>query len=489
MHETGKYRGVKAVLYARVSSREQEKGFSIDAQKDLLRDHASKPDQGMLIVKEFVDIETAKVVGRTQFGQMLVYLKSHCDVRHILVEKTDRLYRNFRDYLTIEDLGVVIHLVKENEVLSKDSRSNAKLFHGFKVLMAKNYIDNLSEEVIKGMDRKAAEGEWPTKAPIGYVRNTATHKIDVDPDRAPLIRRLFEAYATGQYSLKTLVDYAAHSGLRTVKGNRINKAGIYRILTNIIYTGKFIYKGKPIKGIHDVIVSRELFLDVQNRLSSGHTTDRTRHTNPFRGLVKCHRCGCSLTPDTKKGKYVYYRCTEHKGPCKNSISEKKLSELLGDVVGRIHIPEEAAEALRTALKDSHADKERFNQEAIKSLRQEYDRVKNRLEVAYNDKLDGQIDAKLWQKKSTEFNTKLIQIEADLQSHRKANESYLELGGNVIDLARRAHDLYQRQDNWERRRLLDYVVSQCTYEDGTLHVTYRKPFNWFAEFGKTKKWRG
>lgn len=72
------------------------------------------------------------------------------------MEKIDRLYRNFRDYVLLEDLDLVIHLVKENEVLSKDSRSHTKFIHGIKVLMAKNYVDNLSKEVIKGMDQKAA---------------------------------------------------------------------------------------------------------------------------------------------------------------------------------------------------------------------------------------------------------------------------------------------------------------------------------------------
>src|SRR5205814_9493993 len=66
--------------------------------------------------------------------------------RSVLVEKTDRLYRNFRDYVTLDDLHLEIHLVKESEVLSGESRSHQKFIHGIKVLMAKNYIDNLSEE-------------------------------------------------------------------------------------------------------------------------------------------------------------------------------------------------------------------------------------------------------------------------------------------------------------------------------------------------------
>ncbi len=82
-----------AVLYARVSSKEQEKeGYSIPAQLKLLRDHASV--HGLKIAREFTDVETAKKAGRKQFGEMVTFLKKRTTCRIILVEKTDRLYSN-----------------------------------------------------------------------------------------------------------------------------------------------------------------------------------------------------------------------------------------------------------------------------------------------------------------------------------------------------------------------------------------------------------
>ena len=73
----------------------------------------------------------------------------------MLVEKTDRLYRNLKDWITLDELDIEVHLVKEGVVLSRESRSSEKFMHGIKVLMAKNYIDNLSEETRKGMTEKA----------------------------------------------------------------------------------------------------------------------------------------------------------------------------------------------------------------------------------------------------------------------------------------------------------------------------------------------
>ena len=107
-------------------------------------------------------METAKQAGRAAFGEMVAYLKAHPAVRVMLVEKTDRLYRNLKDWVTIDELGLEIHFAKEGVVLSRESRSSEKFMHGIKVLMAKNYIDNLSEEARKGMQEKAEQGIWPT---------------------------------------------------------------------------------------------------------------------------------------------------------------------------------------------------------------------------------------------------------------------------------------------------------------------------------------
>ena len=114
--------------------------------------------------------------------------------RVILVEKTDRLYRNLKDWVLLDEMNVDIHLVKEGVILSDESRSSEKFVHGIKVLMAKNYVDNLSEEVRKGMHQKAREGHWPSSAPFGYVneRRDGRSFIVADPERALLVRNLFE---------------------------------------------------------------------------------------------------------------------------------------------------------------------------------------------------------------------------------------------------------------------------------------------------------
>jgi DNA invertase Pin-like site-specific DNA recombinase len=212
----------QAVVYARVSSKEQEKeGFSIPAQLKLLRDYAAA--KGLAIVREYVDVETAKQTGRISFGEMIAHLRAHSKIRVLLSEKTDRLYRNLKDWVTVDELDVEIHLVKEGAVLSRDSRSSEKFMHGIKVLMAKNYIDNLSEEARKGMQEKAEQGIWPTKTPLGY-RNVAGPDgkkiIAADPEVARLITKLFEWYATGTLSLKEATRKCGRRGWSTARAVR-----------------------------------------------------------------------------------------------------------------------------------------------------------------------------------------------------------------------------------------------------------------------------
>src|SRR5438105_4054484 len=205
----------QAVIYARVSSKEQEKeGFSIPAQLKLLKEYAAT--QGFIVAQEYVDVETAKQTGRTAFGEMVAHLRSRSAVRVLVVEKVDRLYRNLKDWVTVDDLDVEIHFAKEGVVLSRESRSSEKFMHGIKVLMAKNYIDNLSEEARKGMQEKAEQGIWPTVAPLGYRNLTGPNGkkiIEPDPEAAPLIARLFEWYAAGTLSLRAAARKVRAAGL------------------------------------------------------------------------------------------------------------------------------------------------------------------------------------------------------------------------------------------------------------------------------------
>ena len=256
------------------------------------------------MLDEYVDVETAKATGRTQFSKMVAFLKDRPGCQVVFVEKTDRLYRNLKDWVRLDDLALEIHLVKEGTILSPDSGSNDKFLHGIKVLMAKNYIDNLSEEVKKGLQEKADQGHWPGVAPVGYCNNRRTHLIELDPERAPAVKVLFERFAEGEMSLKQATATAFTDGLTHPRsGRRLVKSEIHRMLHNPIYYGDFRWKGKLYTGCHSAIISKQLFDAAQSA---------------FAGLLTCGICGCAITAEIKKATYTYYHCTGYRGRCGNT---------------------------------------------------------------------------------------------------------------------------------------------------------------------------
>jgi len=307
------YAIIKAVAYVRVSSREQqEEGYSIESQLKTAREYATR--HRIQIVKEYVEVESAKESGRTNFNTMIEFLKTQAKLKNsanpcraILVEKTDRIGRNMKDYVILDDLmndnGLHIHLIKEGDVISSESKSQHKFIFGLRVLMAKNYSDNLGEEAIKGMREKAAQGLWPTKAPFGYINVESGGKkiIEKDPQHAPLVAKLFEWYATGLYSVKEPTKKAHAEGLvyrRT--GIRVSASHIHKILSNPIYYGDFHWNGVLCKGSHDPTITKELYDQVQAVLNGRHKPRQKHHDWAFRGLVTCGHCGCALTLKEKK---------------------------------------------------------------------------------------------------------------------------------------------------------------------------------------------
>ncbi len=478
---------MRVVTYARVSSREQEKeGFSIPAQQKLLREYAN--GRAFKVVEEFVDVETAKVSGRPQFGQMIKFLKADTDIKGILVEKTDRLYRNFRDYVTIEELDVEIHLVKEGEVLSKNSQSHAKLVHGIKVLLAKNYIDNLSEETKKGMMEKAEQGLFPSYAPIGYKNNLETKEIEIDPLTAPYIRALFEWYASGDYSLSQVKKMAGQIGLRSRSGKPIHKSSVERILKNPVYYGDFIWDRKLYKGRHQPIVSRELWDQAQEAFKKTNRPQQTRRNFPFTGMLKCAFCGCTITAEIKKGKYIYYHCTGSRGPCpKPPVRQEVLEEKLGEVIKGIHISDEIKDWIVKALRESYKEEKSYHEGIIKGLQSEYNQIQGRIDKAYEDKLDGKIPEDLFLRSMDRWRKEQDRILYQINRHKGANTHYIDEGVKILELANKAYFLYKKQDAYQKARLLKTVQSNCLWDGVSARPEYRKPFDILAKGLQTGNW--
>ncbi len=498
----------RAVLYARVSSKEQDReGFSIDAQLKLLRTYAA--DNEMRIVEEFVDVETAKAAGRTHFNQMIAYIRRHPAIDTILVEKTDRLYRNLRDWVTLDEFDIDVHLVKEGVVLSPDSKSSEKFMHGIKVLMAKNYIDNLSEESRKGMLEKAEQGIWPSMAPLGYRNVMGPHGkkiIEIDPDTAPGVTRLFEWYATGRYSLKEAGKKARAIGMAYRKsGKPLGVSTVHKILRSRIYTGEFEWAGRRYQGSHEPLVSMDLWEKVQEILDGrNHPRDQVEEKGfLFPGLITCGHCGGMLVGDIKKQKYIYYRCSRYKGNCKEPyVRQEKLLEQFVDIVARVSMTPRMHQWLGQALKENSDLIETEHARVLGRLRRDQDDIRERMKQAYLDHVDGKLDEGLFTRISEDYREDLKGLSREFDRLSEADNAYIDDGIALLGIAKDARRMFAEADFSGKRNILHHLLSNCSYKDGEVSVSFRKPFDIIVEslpaakasdgassakIGKSRKW--
>jgi len=466
----------EAVLYARVSSKEQEReGYSIPAQKKLLTYYAQK--HGHEIVKEFIDIETAKQSGRTHFNEMVQYLEEHPKVGTILCEKTDRLYRNFKDYVIIDDLDLTLIFVKEGSMLNKHSRSHEKFIHGIKVLMAKNYIDNLSEETRKGLLEKAEEGEFPALAPLGYRHDKVNKTIVLDEQRAPIIREMFELYAAGEYSIRGLQVYVTERGLTSRRGNPVMRSSIAEMLKNPFYYGDFIWASRQYHGKHPPIISKELFDRVQSMISSKNRTRESVHGFAYTGLLKCAECGCSITAEIKKDCYVYYHCTFDKGRCGGSyVREEELERQFGKIFKKFQFSGKVFNWTRDALRMSQKEKAEFHNKAIEGLHAQYLKLQNRIDQMYLDKLDGEVEEAFYIKHMKEWREDQKRLQRQIEAHQEADENYIEQGIRLIEIARNAYEFFQSKDKPNRAELIRFILPNSELRGGTVKPTFKPPFD-------------
>lgn len=477
---------ISAVAYVRVSSDRQEKeGFSIPAQIELITDYAER--KSIIIEQIFEEPETAGKFGRKAFNEMLKYCKKN-HIKDILVEKTDRIYRNFKDFVMLEDYDVNLHLVKEHQIINKDSTSHEKLIHAFKVVLAKNYIDNLSEEVRKGMNQKVKEGIYPCKAPVGYknVEINKRHVIVVDEEKAPFIKRLFELYASGLSASevrKILYNEGLYHNTRPYAKSRL-----IQILHDCFYIGKFLYKGVVYDGVHEPIISVELYNKVQKMFNQSKA--RTHDVEfPYTGIIKCGHCGCQLTAELKKGKYIYYHCTGKRGgTCKKDyIRQEKFDKLIMELLERIAktIPEDVYPKALQAVKEMNSMSMEYTNNSYDQIHKKLKTIEKRINALYEDKIDGIITQEFWEEKNRAWSKEKYKLQVQLESISKTNDTFREGSNLLLNVLKDLPQLYLQGNKIEKKKILNLIGSNFIYKDKELSIVLNSVFNYLLNFDFSK----
>ena len=472
----------KAVLYARVSSREQEdSGYSLPAQLDLLKSYCQT--NNLVITKAFSVAESASGRStRKTFDEMLRYTVEK-NVGIIVCEKIDRLARNLKDIVAIDEWleksdERAVHAVKENITMTRSSKSHEKFLWGMKASMAKFYTDNLSEEVKKGQLEKLKQGWLPTIPPPGYKTvGEKGHKIHVlDNEKAPLIKKMFELYATGNYSVRRLTRTIEKEGLTNRTGTPYATSRIAVLLADPFYTGVNRWDNKRYEGKQEALVSNETFNRVQTILSGKTAPRYYKRIYLFKGLIRCNECGGTISWEEHKG-HTYGHCNHYKACSQRKwVTEPVIDNQVANAIKPLRVKNtRLLNWIHEALKESHKDKIDYHKTTTSQLKQRLDKLQNRLDRLYDDKLDEKIEPSFYEHKYNQYSEEKNEILASLQSHSESSDKYQEAGIKLYELAQKAPSIYKSLDIERKQRLLRIVFQSIKLDKGIINYEYTPAF--------------
>lgn len=488
---------MNAVILARVSTEEQkEAGNSLPAQT--ARMEAYCQGKGFKVVDRDSFDESAYGTKRDKFDLVIKRLSQSKETVAVCFDKVDRFSRNVFDkrvsalYEMAVSGKIQLHFVSDNLVIDSDMSAPQKFHFSINLGLAKYYSDAISDNVRRSFEQKRRRGEWTGRAPLGYMHvkgETLPSDIVPDPDTAHIVRRLFELYATGQESTRTIQAKAHEMGLRGRSGRRLSSSMTDYLLNNPFYYGEARVNELTYPHKYAPLISKELF-DKCQEVRHGWGKKPFKYASKsfmFRGLIRCGRCGCALSPEIKKGKYVYYSCTNaRKDVCdtKVYIPEKDLLKPVRGVLEALaHIPQEAIDRLVEALKKAHKSKTLYHEQQIRRLQTEYIESQTRLDRLMDLMLDGSITKADHDKKLKELKDRQYDLGLQLEEYTKADENYAVTAATVLNLAKNALKLFDISEVDEKRAILGFMLQNCVLVGKELKFDLKKPFDSIAVAAK------
>jgi len=459
---------MKYFIYCRKSTDSEERQvLSIEAQLAELKEFAAK--EKLEIVASLCEAQTAKEPGRKVFGEMLDRICAG-EASGILAWHPDRLARNSIDG------GKIIYLLDTGKIKDLkfptfwfDSTPQGKFMLNIAFGQSKYYIDNLSENIKRGHRQKLRKGIWPGFAPLGYLNNHKTKNIDVDKDKALLVRKAFELYATGEYTLKAIKQFLTDAGCKSYKGNVLSVSCVQRILKNPFYYGVFKFNGEMYHGSHEPIISKKLFDTVQQVMNNrGKKKRKRKHDFAFSGLMRCGNCGCMITAEKQKG-HNYYRCTKKKQKCdERYLREEQLVEQVKSFIQKVSLPDDWTENM---LAEIDKEKERARRESmafVQNLKTQVAEIEQKMDKLLDLFIEGKgITPEEYQAKKAKLLNEKLEIEQKIKDFEQTGNNWLESMKEMILASSQAKILLLQGDNSQIRTFLKNVGSNFILKDKKL----------------------
>jgi DNA invertase Pin-like site-specific DNA recombinase len=487
---------MRVVAWARVSSREQREGYSIDAQLRAMRDRAAK--SGWTIVREFVTAESAKRgADRVAFNAMLKWVRGNAKrerLEAVFAHKLDRACRNMRDAVRLQELedtcGIRLVFV-ENEF---GPGAAGALSFNMMAAVAQYYSDNLRTEVIKGMDEKVRQG-WPTgSGPYGYMNvSDRDEPVQPHPERSRTVVRLFELYATGRYTFKSLADQLAAEGhVYRPSQPRFTRTSISYILNNRFYIGELHRNGQAYEGRYRRLIDRVTFEGCQ-RVLHGRNRRVGQPDLPLSGgLLRCACCGQSMTGERIRRKlrsggvreHVYYRCANNNRGEDHPMVRWKAADLeaaIVDDLAQLRMPSaEIADWFRDALAAAFDDLDSHKTCRVSSLRKRRSELANMQDRLLNAYLAGSVPEETYRAKQDELAAEVRSVQESLDETGEVDPRRGSAAIAVFDWSQNAAGIWRGSNNDDRRAILDALCLNRAVGPTSLALTKRKPFDVLAE---------
>jgi site-specific DNA recombinase len=468
-----------AVILTRVSSkRQEEEGYSLPAQKKLLNSYAIDKQLNPIATFEIAE-SASKAVQRKIFKDAMKFIEDN-KVKHLIVEKVDRHVRNLQDAVETHDWLMAdeakrVHFVKDSLVMHKNSKSQEWLNWGIRVVMAKNYIDNLREEAMKGWAEKLAQGWLPSVPPPGY--KTITHngkRIHVpDQETKSLIIRVFKIYLEPSQSIASVASEMKRMGLVTRKGRPYYKSQVQRILTNPFYIGVNHFDGKDYPGAQEAFIPKELFDKVQQKLHAGRPPIYAKHNPVLKNLISCKNCHGIVTWQLQKGHY-YGTCQRRSEVCKGRqlLREDKIEAVITKMLNVLVSPtNEVIDWVATAMTDRHEADINSSNNLASSIQVQIERIMRMDTNLYDDKLSGEIEPERYETKHAEFMKQKVELEDRLSRIDQTLGQRLQQRLVLLELSQKAAEIYPKKTPEQKRLIITKLFRELTYDGSSVSVIY------------------
>jgi len=482
---------MKAIVLARVSDPKQD---SNEAQVGRLEYYIQ--------MKQFSPIETYQIEessiksDRKKFAEIIEKIKQSKEPIALVADTIDRVQRSFRESVILDDLRkegkVEIHFYRENLIIHKNSNSADLLRWDMGVIFARSYILQLSDNVKRKRDFMLNNGILPGMAPYGYKNVTLADgkakDVVIDEFESKIVVKMYEWYSTGAFSIRLIREK-----LKKDFNLDFSNGFIDTILKNPFYFGQMKSNDKLYPHKYQAIITKELYDKVQD-IKAGYNKKHFKFAGlpyVYRGLIRCAVCGCMITPEKAKDKYVYYHCTNYHRKHKRSdvewLREEEITEQFAKLFQRIQIPQDVLEELTESLKSVHQGKSEFREQHYNQLTKEKDMYAKRLENMYLDKLDGRITTDEYDKLYKEFRAKIEEVDSKLIGLQKAEDDYYLTATYLLQLANKAYDLFISSEIEQKRQLLKLTLQNPTLDGRLVRYIVQKPFDTILDCADNKLW--